>query len=258
MQEITASMKSSGAVEIAQRLGEISGGKVLDVATQQGSFIEVLMKTLRDFDSFIGIDISEEHIEKARKKFSKDPVEFQKMNAEELTFEDNIFDTVCMSHSIHHLSNPDRVLSEMVRVLKPGGHLILQEMFCDGDQSEAKQNDIASHHWGAKIDRFEGETHFETYTREQLRTLVGTLDFKDMEHFESERYLKCLFCEDMEECGDPMNSIKFAIEEIDRIFKRAKNHPQYKELSQEAQVLKEKIEAVGSMPASLLFFICKK
>ncbi|MHA1908102.1 MAG: methyltransferase domain-containing protein [Candidatus Thorarchaeota archaeon] len=258
MQEPTTAMKSSGALEITQRLGEISGGVILDIATQQGSFINVLMKTLKDYDSFFGIDISEEHIEKAKNKFSDDPVEFEIMNAEELTFKDNSFDTVCMSHSIHHMKNPNQALDEMIRVLKPGGYLILQEMFRDSDQSEAKQNDIASHHWGAKIDRFEGESHFETYSREQLRTLVGSLDVIELEDFESERYLKCLFCEDMEKCGDPKNNIEFAIEEIDRILKRAEKHPQYEELSQEAQELREKIESTGSMPASLLLFICRK
>ena len=158
-------------MRLRQRLGEISGGKVLDVGTQDGSFIGMLMKTLGDFESFIGIDISDEKLEKARNKFKDDPVEFVEMNAEDMAFDDNSFDTVCISHSIHHLEKPKLVLGEMQRVLKPEGYLILQEMFCDGNQSEAKQTDILSHHWGAKIDSLRGEPHFETLTRKQIRNL---------------------------------------------------------------------------------------
>ena len=57
MQSLSAGMKNSGAVEICQRLGEISGGKILDVATSQGGCINTMMDALKDHDSFIGIDI---------------------------------------------------------------------------------------------------------------------------------------------------------------------------------------------------------
>ena len=139
MQDISNGMKNSGAVEICQRLSKISGGKVLDVGTHDGGFIGMLMKTLGDFDSFIGVDISEEDLEKARQTFKDEPVEFARMNAEDLTFDDATFDTVCIADSIHHLEKPEEVLDEMQRVLKPGGYLILQEMFHDGYQNEANQ-----------------------------------------------------------------------------------------------------------------------
>ena len=57
MTEISAGMIDSGAIEIRDRLGLISGGRILDVGTCEGGFIGTLMKCLKDYQSFIGIDI---------------------------------------------------------------------------------------------------------------------------------------------------------------------------------------------------------
>lgn len=48
----------------------------------------------------------------------------QRMDAEELQFADNFFDIVYSWGVIHHADNPQRVISEIHRVLKPGGLLI--------------------------------------------------------------------------------------------------------------------------------------
>jgi ubiquinone/menaquinone biosynthesis C-methylase UbiE len=260
MQKLTAAMKISGSVEICQRLGEISGGKILDVGTEQGEFISTLMKTLKDYGSFIGIDISEEDLEKARAKFREMPVEFKTMNAEKMDFHDDSFDTVCISHSIHHLENPEKVLIEMKRVLRPGGYLILQESFSDGEQSEDKLTSILIHHWHAKVDSFRGIPHFETLSRNQLRDLIGSMNMSNIEVFESKRYVKCLFCDDMKQCENPKDKdiIDFEIKGIDNLLEKMKDHPKYEDLFQEAVALRERVKETGSSPASLLFFICRK
>ncbi|HIH00645.1 TPA: hypothetical protein HA259_00930, partial [Thermoplasmata archaeon] len=46
-------LRSSEAPRIAKRLASISGGRVLDVATGQGGFIDTLVNTLKDYESFI-------------------------------------------------------------------------------------------------------------------------------------------------------------------------------------------------------------
>jgi ubiquinone/menaquinone biosynthesis C-methylase UbiE len=118
MEDLPEGLASSNACRIARRLGSVSGGKVLDVATAKGGFIDTLMKTLKCYDSFVGIDYcaseeSREDMESARKRFEGKPVQFFQMNAENLQFEDESFDTVCISHSLHHLDRIDRVLMEI-------------------------------------------------------------------------------------------------------------------------------------------------
>ncbi|MHA2214105.1 MAG: hypothetical protein ACW992_13175, partial [Candidatus Thorarchaeota archaeon] len=63
MQNLPDGIRNSGALEIKDRLRSISGGRILDVGTQQGGFISLLMKMLQDYESFIGIDISEEDLD---------------------------------------------------------------------------------------------------------------------------------------------------------------------------------------------------
>jgi ubiquinone/menaquinone biosynthesis C-methylase UbiE len=217
-----------------------------------------MMDTLKDYDSFIGIDISQADLEKARSKFEDKPVEFEIMNAENMAFSDDTFDTVCLSYSIHHLEDPKMVLTEIKRVLKPGGYLIIQECFCDGNQSEAKQTDIVIHHWNAKLDTLRDLPHFNTFTRKRLRALVQSMKFDTVEIFESKRNVKCLFCEDIEKCENPRHEdiVNLQIKEIDDLLEKVKEHPDYDEFCLEADLLRKRVRATGVESASLLFFIC--
>ena len=56
MEDLPKGLASSNAGKIAEKLGAISAGKVLDVATERGGFIYTLIKTLKAYDSFVGID----------------------------------------------------------------------------------------------------------------------------------------------------------------------------------------------------------
>ena len=116
MENLPKGLASSNACKIAKRLGSVSGGKVLDVGTGGGDFIDTLMKTLKDYDSFVGIDYclsakSRKEMESARKRFEGKSVRLFEMNAENMKFEEGSFDTVCISYSLHHLANIDKVLA---------------------------------------------------------------------------------------------------------------------------------------------------
>jgi ubiquinone/menaquinone biosynthesis C-methylase UbiE len=260
MLELTPNMRNSGALEIKERLASVSGGRILDVGTSDGGFIEILLKTLQDYEEIVGIDISEEDLEKAREKFTNDPVSFELMNAESLSYDDESFDTVCISYTIHHLEKINAVLLEMMRVLKPGGYFILQEGFSDSDQSDAQISEILVHHLDAKVDRMKGCPHFETLSRQQLRDFVTNLGLSEIEVFESSKSLHCLFCEIMEKCEDPRGQyrIEYGIQEIDEILERAAELPSFDEIQEEAEILKERVRKTGHEGASQLFFLCKK
>jgi ubiquinone/menaquinone biosynthesis C-methylase UbiE len=125
VEELPKRLALSNAGKIAKKLRSVSGGRVLDVATGDGEFIDTLMQTLEDYDSFVGIDYcasdeSRKHMESAKKRLEGKPVRFFEINAESLKFQDESFDTVCISHSLHHLANIGKVLAEMKRVLKRG------------------------------------------------------------------------------------------------------------------------------------------
>jgi ubiquinone/menaquinone biosynthesis C-methylase UbiE len=258
--DLPDALKESGAIEVRKKLGTISGGDVLDVGTDEGDFIKVLMKTLKDYNSFTGIDISEDDLKKAREQFKDAPVNLIEMNAETMTFQDKQFDTVCISYTIHHLENIDTVLAEMYRVLKPGGHFIIQEMYSDGDQTAAQLVDIAVHNLDVKADTLIGIPHFESLTRKSLRNLVDNIGLSDVQTFESSWSVKCLFCDDAPECQNPTraDNIEFVIKQIDDSLAKVSGHTSYDQLREEAESLKERVKEDGSSAASLMYFIGTK
>ncbi len=253
-------IRLSGALEARQKFGTISGGDILDVGTMEGDFIGTLMKVLKDYNSFTGIDISEDDLKKAKEQLNDAPVNLAVMNAENITSQENQFDTVCASYSIHHLENIETVLSEMYRVLKPGGNFIIQEMYSDGEQTAAQQMDTAVHHLDVKIDSLLGIPHFETLTRQRLKDSVSKVGLSDVEFFESSWAVKCLFCGDVKECHNPKraDNIDYIFKEIDDNLDRIREHPSYDELKQEAELLKDRVRAEGSAQASVMYFFGKK
>jgi len=267
MEDLPKGLASSNAGKIAKKLGSVSGGKVLDVATAGGGFIYTIMKTLRSYDSFVGIDYcasdeSKKDMESAKKRFEGKPVQFFQMNAENLQFEDASFDTVCMSYSLHHLGKIDKVLIEMKRVLKSGGNFILQECYCDGDQTEAQKVDERKHEWEAKIDSLLAITHNKTLTKPRIMDIANSLKLNELEIFDSTHPVDCLFCERKHECGDPKNQAAFhkSIKDIDNGIKRIEDYPDLEtriHLREEGERIKEAIAKSGSSPASCLFIIGK-
>ena len=253
-------IRESGVLKVRKKFGTISAGDVLDVGTMEGDFIDTLMKTLLDYNSFTGIDIVEDELEKAREQHKDAPVNFKVMNAETMTFQDNKFDTVCISYSIHHLENIETVLAEMYRVLKPGGHFIIQELYSDGEQTTAQQVDKAVHDLDAKIDTLFGIPHFEALTRQRLKDLVNNVGLDEVETFESSWAVKCLFCKDVKECQYPKrtDNIDYVLKEIDDDLERVREHSSYDELKKAAESLKERVRVEGSSAASVMYFFGKK
>ncbi|TET31150.1 MAG: class I SAM-dependent methyltransferase [Candidatus Heimdallarchaeota archaeon] len=257
---IPPNLLKSGAVEIAKILKTISGGNVLDVASGDGDFIAMLIDALKDYESFTGIDSNKKEMEKAKKNLVGKSVKIHLMNAEKLRFDNNKFDFVSIANSLHHLENMNEVLAEMKRVLKPGGYFIIQEMFCDGNQTEAQKTDITSHTLGAEIDNMLGIYNQKTYTKKTIMGIIEELNLREFQVYESSRYVKCLFCSDNQQCEDPLNEnlINFAINELEENIAQVKESSEYDRLVERKEIIKQNIMKYGSAPASILFCIGRK
>ena len=251
---------SSGAKEIADRLAQIEGGRVLDVCSGKGKFIETLMKTLKAFDGFVGIDIDLDDLTEAQEKLPEDITQFMEMNAEHLEFPDASFDTVAIAFSLHHLPNVPKVLAEMKRVLKPGGYFIVEEMYQDGEQSEAQRTGILEHHWTAKVDRLLGIHHNETLTQTQILLALNALRLSNLEVMYASRNVQCLFCADRFECEDPTSESIIAgfIKGVEKTLQQLAPEERPAELITEAEQLKSLVHETGYADASLIFAIGRK
>ncbi len=105
-------------------LHDCAGRQVLEYGCGTGSYAFALAERGA---RVVGIDISETAIELARGKgFPADNPRFQLGNAEELAFDDAVFDIVCGTSILHHL-DIDRAIRELKRVLKPGGRGVFYE-----------------------------------------------------------------------------------------------------------------------------------
>ncbi|MFX1491361.1 MAG: class I SAM-dependent methyltransferase [Promethearchaeota archaeon] len=253
-------LEASGARAIAERLAVMVGGRVLDVCTGKGDFIEMLMKTLKEFDCFVGVDIADDDLAVAREKFQDRAFQFFEMDAEHLDFVDISFDMVCIANSLHHLTNMSRVLTEMKRVLKPGGWFIVEEMYRDGEQSEAQRTGILEHHWTAKVDRLLGVPHNETLTKNQIVQALDVLQFKNLEVLDSSRRVKCLFCPDRFDCEDPKSesNVTSFIKGIDKTLQQLAPNERLANIVEEAEQLKLLVQKTGFADASIVFVIGRK
>jgi ubiquinone/menaquinone biosynthesis C-methylase UbiE len=265
MENLPEMLRTSGATEIRKKLQGISGGRILDVATGFGDFITTLMKMLKDYRYFVGVEISGKDLESARKRFEGLPVEFLEMDAECLKFEDNSFDTACISYSLHHLENIDRVLAEMKRVLKPDGYFVVQEEFSDGEQNEAQKTDILRHHWDSEIDSLLGIVHHKTYRKQKIKDIMDSLRLSELETFESTYSVGCLICDRKFDC-DPKNgkgevTVGQFVKEVDDSLRRLDEHADLEigeRLRREGEKLKERMRKYGAANASNLFFVGRK
>jgi ubiquinone/menaquinone biosynthesis C-methylase UbiE len=253
-------LEASGAKEISSMLNTLSVGNVLDVCTGEGEFISTLMETIGGYERFVGVDFSLNGLEKAHEDFAVQPVQLLAMDAEYIGFADNTFDTVCLTNSLHHLRHQELVLAEIKRVLKPGGFFILQEMYHDGNQSEAQITGILEHHFGAKIDRLLDEPHYETLTQKEIRKRFQALELEEVVTLEASRYVNCLTCPQRFECENPLNEklIDDFIQGINHQLERLGSHEKLDELRIEGEKLKERVKATGVSDASFLFIIGKK
>ena len=105
--------------------------RVLDVACGTGDFSIAIAKALGK-GNVIGVDISKEMLEVMRGKVLKnkleDVVKQEVGDGEDLRFEDSSFDRVVNAFGIRNFENREKGLKEALRVLKPGGRLVILEL----------------------------------------------------------------------------------------------------------------------------------
>ena len=126
----------SGGIDIIWRkkmlreLKPLAPKTVLDVATGTGDVAIMAARILKP-DRITGIDISEGMLEIGRKKINKlllnNKIELIKGDSEAINSADNSFDAVTVAFGVRNFENLEKGLSEILRVLRPGGKLVILE-----------------------------------------------------------------------------------------------------------------------------------
>lgn len=116
-----------------QAIRELKSAKpklILDVATGTGDFAFEALKILKP-ERIVGVDISRGMLDVAEEKIRKRNLggKFEVMlgDSEKLSFENDHFDAVSVAFGVRNFENLEQGLADMLRVLKPGGKLLVLE-----------------------------------------------------------------------------------------------------------------------------------
>jgi ubiquinone/menaquinone biosynthesis C-methylase UbiE/DNA-binding transcriptional ArsR family regulator len=125
---------------MAEALKETPVGRLVDVGTGTGRMIELFGRAAK---SAIGIDRSPEMLRLARGKLSNLDVgslELRQGDLATLPVPDQAADTVILHQVLHFIPAPDRAISELSRILSPGGRLLIVD-FAPHEREELRDRD---------------------------------------------------------------------------------------------------------------------
>jgi demethylmenaquinone methyltransferase/2-methoxy-6-polyprenyl-1,4-benzoquinol methylase len=115
--------------EVVQIVAANNPENILDIATGTGDL--AISLTASAAKEIIGLDISEGMLEVGRKKIAKKQLDgiisMVVGDSEDLPFQNNTFDAITVAFGIRNFENLEKGLSEILRVLKPGGIFVILE-----------------------------------------------------------------------------------------------------------------------------------
>jgi len=202
-----AKLPAHSTEESIRLLGEASGigpeDTILDVACGPGLLACAFARGSRHVT---GIDLTPAMIEQARDRQQAEGLtnlSWQVGDVTSLPFPDASFSVTFTRYSFHHLLDPAAVLAEMARVTRPGGRVVVVDVYTSSvEQAEAYNN----------VERLRDPSHVRALSLEELTTLFKTNRLEDVTTrlYGLDVQLEPLLAASFPEPG--------AIEEIRRVF----------------------------------------
>jgi ubiquinone/menaquinone biosynthesis C-methylase UbiE len=146
--------------------------KVLDVATGNGFLAFEFAERVSEAN-VTGCDMTRDMLlvaERIQRERGLDNIDFRVMDVESLEFEDGSFDIVSCRFAFHHFTDPIKAVSEMARVCKTGGKIVL----VDGLSSE----DAIKSEYHNRIEQLRDPSHVRLYSQPELVGMIEDAGFK--------------------------------------------------------------------------------
>lgn len=167
--------RSEEAEELARRATEglANAEKLLaiDLACGPGTYTRPLAARVRHA---IGADLTPAMVEKARAEAARDGIsniEFTCADIYALPFADGAAGIVSCGYAFHHMTEPERALAEMSRVLQPGGRIAVTDIIvpqgCDADFQNA-------------VERVRDPSHTITQSAANFRGWIENLGLREI------------------------------------------------------------------------------
>jgi ubiquinone/menaquinone biosynthesis C-methylase UbiE len=126
------------SAQIARLLAPLRGDeRVLDVGCGTGALAYAIAPLVGEV---VGVDSSEEYLAAARED-APDNCTFVHGDGEALPFDYGDFDLVGCLRVLHHVARPELVVSEIVRVTRPGGRILIADQLGDVDPMRSLELD---------------------------------------------------------------------------------------------------------------------
>ena len=143
--------------------------KFLDIGCGTGLALYHAARRIDNHGAFYSIDLSSKMIEKAKENFiGNENFHLIRANSEAIPLDDNFFDVIMSTNSFHHYLHPDKALTEIYRILKPGGKFYLEDP--PADYLLARIAD--------KIGRLLEPGHVKMYSTKEIQSLFAAAGLK--------------------------------------------------------------------------------
>jgi phosphatidylethanolamine/phosphatidyl-N-methylethanolamine N-methyltransferase len=162
-------------------VNQLPNGKMLEIGVGDGSHLLLYQK-----HDIIGIDLSTAMLKVAEKRKPAN-VQLLKMDGQQMDFENSSFDYLIISHVIAVTENPEKLLEEAFRVLKPKGKLMILNHFTPNNW--LKYIDHSFHYIG-RIFHLKSKFHMEDIQAIKKFTPVDELCFGKLAYFKLLTYTK--------------------------------------------------------------------
>jgi demethylmenaquinone methyltransferase/2-methoxy-6-polyprenyl-1,4-benzoquinol methylase len=167
--------------------GVRSGNKVLDIAGGTGDLAAKFSRIVGKDGYVVLADINESMLKVGRDRLMDlgvvDNVKFSQSDAQHLPFPDNTFDVITIAFGLRNVTDKELALKSMLRVLKPGGRLLVLEFSKPGNPVLSKIYDTYSFSILPKLGKlFADDAESYQYLAESIRmhpdqqTLMGMMD----------------------------------------------------------------------------------
>lgn len=128
--------------------GARAGNQILDLAGGTGDLSKRFSRIVGETGKVVLADINASMLNVGRDKLNNEGyvsnIEYVQANAEELPFEDNSFDVISIAFGLRNVTDKQKALNSMARVLKPGGRLLVLEFSKPQSMLMSKAYDLYS------------------------------------------------------------------------------------------------------------------
>ncbi len=177
----------------------------LDIATGAGHTANALMRT--GVEEVLVLDLTREMVEMAQSSFPL--LRGVVGDAEALPFADNTFDAVSCRIAAHHFPDPATFVSEVARILAPGGVFVLEDNVAPEDEALAEFLNT--------VEAIRDPTHVESYPEQTWRDWLSAAGFVVEETAWVRRTIE------FDSWVDRMNVPEDRLSELQELFDKAPN-----------------------------------